>query len=255
MIKSLNRKNLIKGLKDPKKAYKTLQFAIKNRFKKRKGVLFFLGADPNGTFNLIYKNFEKSYVFEANPDRYDKLIKKYGKYKNIYIYNVALADYDGEITFNISNNNNGASSSVGNFKDDWNHEYQSEKIKMVKSIKVSCINLNSFIKKNNINFIDEYCSDIQGMDLTVLKTIKPLIQNRKIKNITCEVTKNNKKNIYHDLPDNSEEGFHMLLDENYTLKARGWGILIDNIIEDIPEDSWEMDCKWTLKDDKSNAII
>lgn len=30
------------------------------------------------------------------------------------LYNVAVAQFDGEITFNISNNNNGAPSSIGN---------------------------------------------------------------------------------------------------------------------------------------------
>ena len=118
---------------------------------------------------------------------------------------------------------------------------------MIKSITVPCINLNNFCKQNNIFFIDNYFSDIQGMDLEVLKTMKPMIDKKLIGTITCEVTKNNKRNIYSDLPDNSENGFAKLLDSNYFLIAKGWGALKDYTFDYIPESDWEMDCKWKLK--------
>lgn len=104
-----------------------------------------------------------------------------------------------------------------------------------------------FLQKNQIDFIDDYMSDIQGMDLEVLKTMKHMIDQREICTITCEVTKDDKCNIYKDLPDNSESGFADLLNENYALIARGYGALKDNKFENIPEDAWEMDCKWKLK--------
>ncbi len=104
-----------------------------------------------------------------------------------------------------------------------------------------------FVKKNNINYIDNYISDIQGMDLEVLKTLKPMIKNKMIKTITCEVTINEKRNIYHNLPDNSESGFQNLLKENYKLVAKGSGILLENNFDLIPKNTWEFDCKWNLK--------
>lgn len=240
-------KLFVKAVKQPKKAIRFLEFIIKYRLKKKSGILIFIGMDPDGMFNHMYHGFESCYGFEANPDRFVKIKKKYGKMQNIHLYNVAVADYDGEVTFNISNNNNGASSSIGNFDDNWNETFSEGKIEMIKSIAVPCINLFNFLKNNNITYIDEYFSDIQGMDLEVLKSLKQLINSKSIGSITSEVTKNSRHNVYKDLPDNSEAGFEKLLGENYKLIARGWGALKDNVVETIPEDAWEMDCKWILK--------
>jgi FkbM family methyltransferase len=205
-----------------------------------------IGIEPGGILSLMHWGYKKCYGFEANPERYDRLVKKYGKYQYIKLYNKAVAQYDGEITFNISNNNNGASSSIGTFNEEWEHEYAGKKVEMIKTIKVACINLNNFCIENNIYFIDDYVSDIQGMDLEVIKTIKPMIDAKKIGSITCEVALNEKGNVYKDLPDNSEKGFNELLKSNYKLIAKGWGVLKDNNFEKIPNDAWEMDCKWQL---------
>ena len=74
-----------------------------------------------------------------------------------------------------------------------------------------------------------------------------MIKNEMIKTITCEVTKNEKRNIYHNLPDNSERGFQNLLKENYKLVAKGSGILLENKFNPISKDTWEFDCRWNLK--------
>ncbi len=237
-------KNIIKSVMNPKKAWRFIGFMLKYSLRKKSGVLLYIGMDPNGTFNLMYRGFEKCFGFEANPERFIKLSKKFKNKGNVYLFNVAVADHDGEVSFNISDNNNGASSSLGHFNQSWEDE---KKIKMVKSITIPCINLLNFLTKENINYIDEYVSDIQGMDLAVLKTLTPLIQQKKIGQITCEVTKNEKKNIYTDLPDNSEKGFEELLNENYILVAKGWGALVDNVYDKIQENEWEMDCKWKSK--------
>jgi FkbM family methyltransferase len=238
---------LMAAIKNPKKILRLIQMIFYYAFRKRNGILIIVGLDPGGIFNYIHKGFKQCYGFEANPERFTNLVRKFGKNKHIKLYNVAVAQYDGEVTFNISSNNNGASSSIGNFKEDWKEQYQGRKIEMVKKITIPCINLNSFCKKNNIHFINEYISDIQGMDLEVLKTLKPMIEEKKIGAITCEVTKNEKGNIYSDLPDNSEMGFESLLRNNYKLVAKGNGILKDNKYDFIPEIYWEMDCKWKVK--------
>ncbi len=238
---------IFKGLKNPLKAWRFFSLMLYHTFRKKKGILFFIGMEPGGVFSLMFRGFETCYGFEALPERFNKLEKKYKNNPNIKLHNIAVAQYDGEITFNISSNNEGASSSIGSFNKNWQQKYKGEKIEMVESITVPCINLNTFCNKNNIQFIDEYVSDIQGMDLEVLKTLEPKIDQKQIGRITCEVTKDGIGNVYSDLPDNSETGFSELLDANYRLISKGWGVLKDNRFEKIPEDAWEMDCRWILK--------
>lgn len=84
-------------------------------------------------------------------------------------------------------------------------------------------------------------------DLTVLKTLKPLIEDKKIDRIQCETTKDEHKNIYGDLPNNSETGFKNLLGEHYNMCSKGWGVLKEGVFTEVPEDYWEMDCMWKTK--------
>ncbi len=228
-----------KTLQRVRAMFRNVQFIFSN---KREGVLVYVGMNNGDGFDAIFRKYQECYCFEADPDLFDKLKQKYVKYKFVHLFNVAAADYSGEIEFNISNNA-GRSSSVGHFSQDW--AGGGESIEMVKTIKVPCVNLYLFLQQQKIDFIDEYISDIQGFDLTVLKTLKPYIDNKKIKYITCEVAKD--RNIYDDIGDNSEQAFNVLLSNNYQLVAKGFGILRDGELHDIPDDCWEMDCKWQKK--------
>jgi FkbM family methyltransferase len=219
---------------------------VRSILAKKKGVLVYVGLHKGSGFNSIFRQYEVCYGFEADPKLYASLKKRFRKCSNVHLFNFAVADKDGEIDFNISSNG-GASSSIGNFSDDWEN-YKSGQVKMVKTIRIPSINLYNFLKSKGIHFIDDYVSDIQGIDLQVLKTLKPLLDQRKIANITCEVTKDEHQNIYKGLPDNSESGFNQLLTKNYECIARGWGILKDGNFDNVPSGWWEMDCKWKVKE-------
>jgi len=207
-------------------------------------VLVYVGLHRGESLNLIFLNYRTCYCFEANPDLFPDLQKRYGKFPHVKLFNVAVTNYDGEIEFNISNND-GASSSVGEFRRDFLSS-QADQLSMVQKIKVPCINLYNFLRKEGILFIDDYISDIQGMDLTVLKSLKPLIDTGRIGSISCEVAKDEKMNIYN-LPDNSETGFQSILHDNYVMVAKGWGLLTENGFAEVKANWWEMDCKWKLK--------
>jgi len=239
-----------RAIKNPKKVVRYFLLMIKFSFFEKRGTLFFLGMDSSGVFGLIFRGYESCYCFEPNPERFRRLHKKYNKYPHVHLFNVAVAQHNGEIEFNISNNN-GASSSIGNFHKEWDG-FKSGNVEMIKSIRVPCINLLDFCKQHSIGHIEDYISDIQGMDLEVLKTMKPMIEDKKIRTITCEVTKDGMHNIYSDLPSNSESGFFDLLRNNYELIGRGSGFLGNDQMDCVHESSWEMDCKWVVKGNWKN---
>jgi FkbM family methyltransferase len=211
-----------------------------NYFKKDKKTLIYLGLFYGASFSRLIHSYKICYGFEANPELYKIQKKKYKYYKNIHIIHAAVTDYNGMIKFNLSDNN-GASSSIGEFK----QEYSSN-IKMVNIIDVPAILLSDFLRVKKIDLIDGYYSDIQGNDLNVLKTLSSFIKNKQILSITCETSKDKYNNIYN-LGDNSESGFKELLEENYYLAAKGWEVLEDGKFIDVKEDWWEMDCRWKLK--------
>lgn len=224
---------------------KRLRSKIKSIFSPKKGVLVYVGLHKGASFNAVFRGYETCYGFEANPELYKKLKKRFKRHSNVHLFNVAVTDKDGEIDFNISSNS-GASSSVGQFKEEWSN-FKSGEVRMINTIRIPSINLLNFFQKRGVTHIESYISDIQGLDLEVLKTLKPFIDNRQISDITCEVSKDKYGNIYKDIPENSESGFNQLLNSNYECVAKGWGVLDDGEFNEVPEASWEMDCKWQLK--------
>ncbi len=119
---------------------------------------------------------------------------------------------------------------------------------MIKKINIPCINLLSFLKNEKVFYIEDYISDIQGNDYTVLKTLETMIKAQKIGSISCEVTHNKYHNIYYDLPGNNESKFDELLKENYTCIGKSWSVLRDKILNSLfKTGGWEMDLKWKLK--------
>ncbi len=228
------------------KIYKKIIVRINDLFyqlgiNRDKDVLVYLGVNHGQGLSSIFRNYKKCYAFEANPEIHKLVSKRFKKYKDVTIINAAVSKEEGEIEFNISNN--GVSSSIGSFDENWTNK----EVKMIKKIKVKSINLLNFLESKNITFIDDYHSDIQGYDLEVLKTIKPFIDAKKIGAITSEVAKDKYRNIYADLPDNNESAFNDLLSENYTLVSKGEGILIEGEFKEVPDSWWEMDCMWKLK--------
>ena len=219
--------------------------------KRKKRTLIYLGMNEGKGFDFIFMDYNQCYGFEANPEIAQFLKKKYKFCKNVEIIHGALTDKtESYITFNISNNSS-YSSSIGEFKEEWldmRKKVHNQEIKISSQVKVPSINLNHFLKERNIDFIDTYISDIEGMDLQVLKTIKSYIDKKKIENITCEVNKDKYGNLHKNLPDNTEQGFHNLLDKNYELIAKGEGILESGKFEENSIEDWTIDCMWKVKE-------
>lgn len=211
-------------------------------FERRKGVLVYLGMHQGREFDLIFKSYRECYGFEANPKLFAILQDKYRDHPHVKLFNYAVAAAAGQVSFNISSNQ-GASSSLGTFDEQW-WNFSSGEVKIVETITVPSINLYDFCREQGIARIDDYVSDIQGMDLEVLKTMKPYLDERRIVSLTVETTRDGRRNIYKDLPDNSESGFRELLQDNYKLVGMGYGLLHDYWFADVPAGAWEFDCKW-----------
>jgi FkbM family methyltransferase len=210
-----------------------------------KNVLVYVGMHKGREFDFVFKDYGTCYGFEANPDLYALLVDKYKAYPHVRLFNRAATTTAGPVTFNISSNA-GASSSLGSFDEAWSDE-RSDAIRMERQVTVEGVNLGEFLQAQGVNRIDDYISDIQGMDLAVLRTLKPWIDEKRIGSITVEVSREDKGNIYKDLPSNAESGFLALLGANYRLVSIGYGVLHDYWFDDVPADSWEADCKWRLK--------
>ena len=218
--------------------------------RERKKVLVYCGAHLGASCRELSYKYKKSYIFDADPDMIAHLERVYKWCPNVRIVHAALADSDGTIDFHISNQDGGCSS-IGRFRADFlDSAYHSkllgEDLRMLRTIRVPSLDLGRFLEREGIDFIDDYVSDIQGMDLTVLHILRPFIESRRIARICCEVTKDHCLGLY-ELPDNSLSGFKRLLDANYRIEAQGSYYGGKFYPDGVMQEQWDMDYRWVLR--------
>lgn len=199
--------------------------------------LVYCGIHNCGSIMQLVNNYDVIFGFDANP-------RKIHKAKAILPPKVrkvfgALCDQDtGHVEFNIMKKWD-ASSSMGTFNPEFHHMKDPDSVLYntgMKTIKVPCINLANYLERRNVTKIDLLITDLQGMDLTVLKTMSKWIQEKRIVKIQCEVEKDDKPSIYEGLGSNKMKDFLELLSENYDL-----------IEYKTADDWWEGDGVWRLK--------
>jgi FkbM family methyltransferase len=173
--------------------------------------MIYAGVNKGEGFFPKVSDFDQSLGFEANPKLYRALQKRLDieNFRNVEIINAALCDFDGEVMFNINNDN--YTSSIGMINNDVHPS-----IKTINAIKVKALNLYYFLKAQNIDYIDFYLSDLQGMDLAVLGTLKPFLDEKKIEVLQCEVGKDDRPSVYVGLY-NKFSGFQDILSDNYEI--------------------------------------
>jgi FkbM family methyltransferase len=212
-----------------------------------KDVLVYVGAHTGNSLQNYVDSYDEIYAFEANPNFCEYLKQRFNPNKNVRIINAAICEKHNEfIDFNISKNN-GDSSSILKANKESN---LFDLIESNQTIKVPTINLKNFLEERNIKMIKSYISDTQGYDFIILKTLKELTDDGLIEEIQCEVEKNDSPTIYvneNTENQNKEKNFDEFLRENYTKVATGWGTLVENKFETVPEDWSEFDAKWKLK--------
>tara|TARA_B100000424_G_scaffold226937_1_gene187565 strand:- start:368 stop:1096 length:729 start_codon:yes stop_codon:yes gene_type:complete len=142
-----------------------------------------LGAH-RGTEAEIYNWFGKNVIWiEASPEIFESLKENLFFYKNQKPIQALLNDKDGElINFNISNYD-GACSSIFNFTDEIRNseQWKNRDHKMIKSINLKSITLDTLLKNENILTKDynHWVLDLQGAELLVLKGSEKSLKNCK----------------------------------------------------------------------------
>ena len=150
-------------------------------------IVFEFGSRYGEDTCIFAKRLPKAiiYGFECNENTIDECRKRCSFYKNIVLTNKAISEVDGKVNFypidthktNIPHHidgNAGASSMLRvskNYKDEIYEQYETY---------IESVRLDTFMESNNIQTIDILWMDIQGMELSALKSLSNKIKNVKI---------------------------------------------------------------------------
>ena len=172
--------------------------------------LVYVGANVGVSLWGLFDKFDKVYVFEPDPEMFSDLKRKYNQFEWVTLVNAACSDKNGQAKFYVTGNR--VASGLGESSKEFQEVY-GENASTLKEITVDTINLGEYLESEGVDFIDLYYSDCQGSDLTVLKTMKKFIDEKKIGETFME-THADGSEIYVGL-DNQFSGFKKLLNENY----------------------------------------
>lgn len=208
--------------------------------KEKSKILIYCGVHNGQGLSEEARNYDIIYGFDANPEKIDNARKMFPSTlrKKFHFFNYALkSENDNEVEFNIFENWD-ASSSLGELNPDYGH-FKTGVLKdaNVKILKVKTVNLGDFLKNNNIKYINRIVTDLQGNDLTVLKTMKEYIDNQLIEEIKCEAEWDDKPSIYEGLKSNKLKDFEEFLGDKY---RKVWHL-------PNSEDWWETDIEFRRK--------
>jgi FkbM family methyltransferase len=181
--------------------------------------LVYVGANAGyGLYNTLMNSsirFDKIYAFEPDPEIYKILKENFKNFLNINTINAGCSDQSGTKTLYVTENRVSSSLADVNMNNQNEVGGHSGGKPAFKQVDVNIINLYDFCEQNNIKEIDLLVTDCQGSDYTILKTMEPLLKERKIKNLFCETHRDGFE-IYNGL-DNSFSKFKELLNENYEI--------------------------------------
>lgn len=210
-----------------------------------KKIAFYIGANKGYGLMDYVNQYDEIHVFEPDPEIFKELKSNYSNQKNLILNECACYLNTGKHTLYVTENR--VSTSLGDV-DTSTFEtigFHSGGKPPIKTVEVNTVNLYDYLKLNRINEIDFLLTDAQGSDLTILKTIQPYIEQKKIKKLFCE-THNDGKSLYVGM-DNSFSGFKELLSENYEIDYYNFGGDYRTNDYVIQENDIEWDTCWRLK--------
>lgn len=204
--------------------------------------LVYVGTNEGEGLKEYVDLYDNVYAFEPDPEIFQTLVEKFKDKKNITFINSACSDTEGIKTLYVTENRH--STSLSELSDySLTYGFSGGKSSF-KTFEVNCINLYDFFVKNKIDYVDTLITDCQGSDLSILKTIKSYIEDRKIGELFCE-THGTSVELYSGL-NNQFNGFKELLLDNYEVKD----FYLDGKLMSKDEEPFvEWDTHWVLKDD------
>jgi len=212
-----------------------------------KKICIYVGTNTGFGLNKLglVNQFDELHLFEPDPEIFNILKNDFSEYNNLIFNNFACSKESGIKKLYITENRVSTSLSEVDTSTFDSIGYHSGGKPSVRCIEVKTINLYDYIVETNIEYVDYLITDTQGSDLEILKTLKPYIDNRKIKKLFCE-THGNGKSLYVEL-DNQFDGFKELLSDNYEIAYYSFDGQYkpkDYVIQDTDV---EWDTCWVLK--------
>lgn len=133
-----------------------------------------IGANIGAVTHYLIKYAKKLYAIEPSTEHFEALKKnkEFNEWDNVEIFNMAIADKDGEMTL-YRNNKNRTCHSL-----EENHNQGGEQVKTMQ--------MDTFFKENNIDFVDFMKLDVEGAENMILKSDGFKNVARKIKIIQIE---------------------------------------------------------------------
>ena len=166
-----------------KKIHRKLRSLLGDKISVLIDVGFYLGEYYKNISEIIH--IENVFGFEANPETYSKIKKKFEMVKSLKVFNIALGHENSEQNFNV---NYEPSSSSFNLIDK-NSTYFKKKNRILnffgfkkksKIINIKIKTLKEIIKNLNIEKIDLIKIDTEGYEYNIIKGLGDQINNVKV---------------------------------------------------------------------------
>jgi FkbM family methyltransferase len=142
-----------------------IPFSKINEYIKLTGVLHIGGHWAEEAADYYANGATKTIWIEANPECMEKLKQETSKYPNAICIGGCVSDKEGEVIFNISNNE-GQSSSILDLE---HHKVAHPEVHYLSQKKMFTTTLNKLLKDYDLSEINMLNADIQGAELLMLK--------------------------------------------------------------------------------------
>lgn len=175
----MNVKNFIKRIYrtlKPARIYTDDNKKIIAKYTPKNPIIIEAGTcDARDTLQMLQQwKKSKIYTFEPIPELFSKASEKLKNTKNVKMYPLALSNINGEAEIHVSGGlSDGSSSILPPLK----HLDVHPDVSFTHKIKIKCVTLDEWVKKEKIEKIDLMWLDMQGMEYNALQAGQEILKN------------------------------------------------------------------------------